>query len=55
MHCINRKWSEKEVIGAIAQGIICIASRSSQNLALAGLEDYPMMTCLNNDNWKHNP
>jgi hypothetical protein len=55
MHCTNSKNSEKEKIGAIDQGFTCHAAQTAQNLALEGLEDYPMMTHLNNDNRKHKP
>jgi hypothetical protein len=50
MHCTNSKNSEKERIGAIDQGFTYLAAQTAQNLAL---EDYPMMTRLNNDNRKH--
>jgi hypothetical protein len=52
MHFTNSKYSEKERRGAIDQGFTCLAA---QTLALEDLEDYPMMTHLNNDNWKHKP
>jgi hypothetical protein len=55
MHCTNSKYSEKERIGAIDQGLTCLAAQTAQNLALEGLEDYPMTTRLNNDNRKHKP
>jgi hypothetical protein len=47
MHFTNSKYSEKERRGAIDQGFTCLAA---QTLALEDLEDYPMMTHLNNDN-----
>jgi hypothetical protein len=55
LHCINSKYREKERIGAIDQGFTCLAAQTAQNLALEGLEDYLMMTRLNNDNRKHKP
>jgi hypothetical protein len=55
LHCINSKYREKERIGAIDQGFTCLAAQTAQNLALEGLEDYPMTTHLNNDNRKHKP
>jgi hypothetical protein len=39
----------ERIIGAIAQGFTCLAAQSTQNLAL---EDYPMLTRLNNRNQK---
>jgi hypothetical protein len=55
MHCTNSKYSEKERIGVIDQEFTCLATQTAQNLDLEGLEDYPMMMRLNNDNWKHKP
>jgi hypothetical protein len=55
LHCINSKYREKGRIGAIDQGFTCLAVQTTQNLALEGLEDYPMMTRLNNDNRKSKP
>jgi hypothetical protein len=52
MHEINIKQSEKEIIGSIDQAFTCLASRTTQSLPLAGLEDYPMSARLLNDNWK---
>jgi hypothetical protein len=55
MHCINSKYGEKEIIGAIDQGFTCLAAQIAQNLALEGLENYPMSARLINDNRKHKP
>jgi hypothetical protein len=55
MHNINSKYCRKERIGAIDQGFTCLAAQTAQNLVLEGLEDYPMMMHLNNDNQKHKP
>jgi hypothetical protein len=52
MDCLNSKYSEKERIGAIDQGFTCLAIQTTQSLPLEGLEDYPMMTRLINDNQK---
>jgi hypothetical protein len=52
MHCINSKYREKERIGAIDQGVTCLTVQTAQSLPLEGLEDYPMMTRLINDNQK---
>jgi hypothetical protein len=50
MQNINNQSSEKERIGAIDQVFTCLAARTAQNLALEGLEDFPMSARLiNND------
>jgi hypothetical protein len=53
MHCINSKYCEKEIIGAIDQGFTCLAAQISQSLALEGLENHPMSARLINGNQKH--
>jgi hypothetical protein len=55
MHCINSKYSEKERIGDIDQGFTCLVAQTAQSLPLEGLEDYPMLARLINDNQKHKP
>jgi hypothetical protein len=50
MHEIISKLSEKGIIGAIDQGFTRLAVETAQSLPLEGLEDYPMMTRLINDN-----
>jgi hypothetical protein len=55
LHCINSKYREKEIIGAIDQGFTCLAAQIAQSLALEGLEDYPKSVHLINDNWKYKP
>jgi hypothetical protein len=55
LHCINSKYREKERICAIDQGFTCLAAQISQSLALEGLENYPTLARLINDNRKHKP
>jgi hypothetical protein len=50
MHCINSKYCEKEIIGAIDQGFTCLAPQIAQSLALEGLENYPTSARLINGN-----
>jgi hypothetical protein len=50
MHEIISKYSEKEIIGAIDQGLTCLAAQTAQSLVLANLKDCPMSARLNNNN-----
>jgi hypothetical protein len=52
MHCINSKYSDKERIGVIDQGFTCLAARSTRNLSLEGLKDFPTLARLINDDQK---
>jgi hypothetical protein len=52
---INSKYSEKERIGSIDQGLNCLAARTAQNLTLADLEGCPMSVHLIDGNRKYKP
>jgi hypothetical protein len=40
----------ERIVGAIVQGVTCLAAQTAQNLALEDLEDCPMLVHGNNNN-----